>query len=411
MANNVYIGSRYVPIFDGDWVNNKTYEALTIVTYGNNSYTSKIPVPLNTPPTGQSTDPYWALTGNYNGQIADLQTQIDNAVDAIDDLSANLDLLKYGDIIIMSDSYGYSPSIPEAWTGKLRALLPNTCYIINGGGQGFGTTPSLTNTLINNASSIAHPEKVGLIIVGCGYNDRVPVSSVPSGMQAFCTYAAQQYPNAKVLIAFIPLSTTGSYTQAFRTQVLPVYKKTAAQISNCAFIHGSEFLFINYKNMQSDGIHPNPDGGSDIAWGIHNYLVSGTAGYCGIDHQIDQTLTSSGPHSTAYTDKVFRCMVQDGMMEILINGTIGLSYSNAQAPLAWIEIGTITGDGFMNGCVKEYSSCIIPCQIYTINNEYVTGACWLGVQDKKVYAKPAGTVNFTKLQIPSGVYKIPTLMC
>lgn len=79
MPNNVYIGSRYVPIFKGAWNNIDSYESLSIVEHGNNSYTSKRPVPLNTPPTtGDENDPYWALTGNYNGQIANLQQQTNN---------------------------------------------------------------------------------------------------------------------------------------------------------------------------------------------------------------------------------------------------------------------------------------------------------------------------------------------
>ena len=73
MPNNVYVGSRYVPLFAGAWDNSVTYEPLTIVEYGNNSYTSKKPVLAGTLPT--DTD-YWALTGNYNGQISNLQNQI-----------------------------------------------------------------------------------------------------------------------------------------------------------------------------------------------------------------------------------------------------------------------------------------------------------------------------------------------
>lgn len=96
MANNVYIGNRYVPLFDGDWVNNKTYEPLTIVTYGNNSYTSKKPVPLNTPPTGQTSDPYWALTGNYNGQISAINQRIDDLVDGLKYDSIYFDVRKFG---------------------------------------------------------------------------------------------------------------------------------------------------------------------------------------------------------------------------------------------------------------------------------------------------------------------------
>ena len=77
MANNVYIGSRYVPIFDGDWDATKVYEPLTIVNYNGGSYTSKRTVTAGTLPTNTN---YWALTGNYNGQIAALQTQL-NATD------------------------------------------------------------------------------------------------------------------------------------------------------------------------------------------------------------------------------------------------------------------------------------------------------------------------------------------
>lgn len=81
MANNVYIGERYVPIFVGDWDSTMSYEPLMIVQYGNNTYTSKRPVPVGTLPT--DTD-YWALTGNYNGQIISLQNQVDTLNNSVD---------------------------------------------------------------------------------------------------------------------------------------------------------------------------------------------------------------------------------------------------------------------------------------------------------------------------------------
>ena len=92
MPNNVYIGSRYVPIFDGAWNNTKTYEPLTIVEYGNSSYTSKKSVPAGTLPTNTS---YWALTGNYNGQISNLQTQID-AIKSVTNAKTNPKYLTVG---------------------------------------------------------------------------------------------------------------------------------------------------------------------------------------------------------------------------------------------------------------------------------------------------------------------------
>lgn len=70
---NTYIGARYVPIFDGQWDNTKTYEPLVIVEYQGNSYTSKTYVPIGA--DINNTD-YWALTGNYNAQVEAYRQQV-----------------------------------------------------------------------------------------------------------------------------------------------------------------------------------------------------------------------------------------------------------------------------------------------------------------------------------------------
>lgn len=89
--NNVYIGARYVPKFDGDYDSTKTYEPLTIVNWGGASYTSKRTVPAGILPSDNN---YWAMTGNYNGQIAHLQQEIDAHdihLDAINNSIANIE--------------------------------------------------------------------------------------------------------------------------------------------------------------------------------------------------------------------------------------------------------------------------------------------------------------------------------
>lgn len=65
-----YVGARYVPKFASpvEWAADTSYEALTIVTYNNSSYTSKIPVPATVGNPADNPD-YWALTGNYNAQV------------------------------------------------------------------------------------------------------------------------------------------------------------------------------------------------------------------------------------------------------------------------------------------------------------------------------------------------------
>lgn len=75
MATRQYIGARYVPKFADpvEWVKEKSYEALTIVTYLNNSYTSKKSVPVNTEITDTN---YWVITGNYNAQVEQYRQEV-----------------------------------------------------------------------------------------------------------------------------------------------------------------------------------------------------------------------------------------------------------------------------------------------------------------------------------------------
>ena len=87
--DNIYIGARYVPIFDGEYSNSKAYEPLTIVQYLGNSYTSKTYVPIGVTPTNET---YWVLTGNFNAQISQLQETVDgfNArISEAEDLAEN----------------------------------------------------------------------------------------------------------------------------------------------------------------------------------------------------------------------------------------------------------------------------------------------------------------------------------
>ena len=75
-VNQTYTGMRYVPIIgrrgesSAAWDNSEPYEPLTIVTYNNESYTSRQFVPAAADIA--DTD-YWVKTGAYNAQIVALQ--------------------------------------------------------------------------------------------------------------------------------------------------------------------------------------------------------------------------------------------------------------------------------------------------------------------------------------------------
>lgn len=72
LINRQYVGARYVPKIVGEWNKALQYEALSVVTYMGNSFTSKVPVPANV--EINNTD-YWVNTGNYNAQVEEYRKE------------------------------------------------------------------------------------------------------------------------------------------------------------------------------------------------------------------------------------------------------------------------------------------------------------------------------------------------
>lgn len=162
MAVRQYIGARYVPKLEGEWTNNTEYEALTIVTYNNASYTSKIPVPAN---IGNPLDnpTYWVCTGNYNAQMAELQTnfsKIHNALDGFlisahegDDITdLILDGLQRGNITLDGKNYTIRPfTMPD-----FRQINGNgsVLTVVNDGTSEWAITVGNTRASANNGNTL-----------------------------------------------------------------------------------------------------------------------------------------------------------------------------------------------------------------------------------------------------------------
>jgi len=88
---NLYVGARYIPLFDGDWDAAKKYEPITVVVYQGNTYTSKTYVPAGVLPTN---DTYWALSANYNAQIEQLSQKVDTFDGRIKENAENIEANK-----------------------------------------------------------------------------------------------------------------------------------------------------------------------------------------------------------------------------------------------------------------------------------------------------------------------------
>lgn len=138
MGVTQYIGSRYVPLFadPAEWSSAKTYEPLTIVLHEGNSYTSKQFVPKGIQITNEA---YWALTGNFNGQVEayrrealqayelaqDAQDTADNAMTSIQDIMALTDLIYQANGAAKFLVNGY---VDELSCYVVGIKLPKICY-------------------------------------------------------------------------------------------------------------------------------------------------------------------------------------------------------------------------------------------------------------------------------------------
>ena len=296
MPNNVYIGSRYVPLFDGAWDNTKSYEPLTIVEYGNNSYTSKKPGPAGTLPTDTS---YWALTGNYNGQIASLQTQINvNASDISDIMNLiNREFMFFGDSY--GETYVRDGVTITGWFDRISGIMGVDPSKVHGqaiSGYGFCGASG-----VNRWYDLLSSESVNTSITDCcfigGTNDvaYAESSTLVTTIESTIALAKTKYPNARIWVGFCSLGSLDISTTK-RLSTMGAYSKESTK-HGAIFMDSLEYCLYNPNNYGS--AHPNNNGTIIMASAISSILKGGV--YENVIAPITPTNADSDPSITPNT--------------------------------------------------------------------------------------------------------------
>lgn len=157
--NNIYVGERYIPIYDGFWSNTKEYESLTIVTEpsSNSSYISRRPVPAGTPLTNSE---YWALqaTGNQDlddikTQLNTLQTQMTGVTDSVSQLAEKTDDLEAKDTTQDTNIASNTTNIGELTTelNEFKTSVNGSLTELQNADTGFNTRITELEAEISNA--------------------------------------------------------------------------------------------------------------------------------------------------------------------------------------------------------------------------------------------------------------------
>lgn len=204
LINRQYVGARYVPKVMGEWNKALQYEALSIVTYLGNSFTSKVPVPPNIDISNKT---YWVNTGNYNAQVeayrqetAQLQNNLNNEI--INRKNDSKD-----NILWIGDSYSvnYNHKLPNGVRDMLNA---KNWYEYSKGGAGFSGAwaGASFNDLIEQAKnemSASQKEMIKHVYIVGGANDSsFAWSELKSKVVSTVQNARNSFPNAQVCFIF-----------------------------------------------------------------------------------------------------------------------------------------------------------------------------------------------------------------
>ena len=277
MSVRQYIGARYVTkIYENtldpssaEWQASVNYEPLTMVTYNNGSYLSKKQVPASVGnPAANPT--YWVQTGFYNGQILNLQNQID-AINAEISLINPVDR-KY---IVVCDSYGQhlNANNNNFYVQAFNDLGITDYYDFHRGSSGFSQSGTLNflTVLTDNDTVITNKDEITDIIVAGGANDQGSNSDIATGISDFMTYVKANYPNAKVHIGHFTNSIEPAYAPYLTRSVLE-YKKCGAY--GASYIENSQYIMMRLSFFKSGAVHPSVDGVNALTKYFTEFILS-----------------------------------------------------------------------------------------------------------------------------------------
>lgn len=204
LINRQYVGARYVPKVMGEWNKALQYEALSIVTYSGNSFTSKVHVPANIDISNKN---YWVNTGNYNAQVEAYRQETAQLKNDLNSEIINRKNDSKDNILWIGDSYSvnYNHKLPNGVRDMLNA---KNWYEYSKGGAGFAGAwaGASFNDLIEQAKtemSASQKEMIKYVYIVGGANDSSFVwGDVKPKVISTVQNARNSFPNAQVCFIF-----------------------------------------------------------------------------------------------------------------------------------------------------------------------------------------------------------------
>lgn len=295
LINRQYVGARYVPKIMGEWNKALQYEALSVVTYMGNSFTSKVPVPANV--EINNTD-YWVNTGNYNAQVEEYRKETLETKQLANNINTDLLAFKKN----QTNTNNEINTKIDSTTNKINTKIDSTTSALNKLKNDVfdGDTPSVITVAkdggrfhtINEAITFAKKycsrnKRVTILIYGGVYKESIVLTKNPGidlvgiGMPEIITDAP--YPNGPAniygdtYIEGIYFHSIGADSYAFHLDgSTDTSCGTSVYVVNCKFVsnnqpalgcgctRGCQYTFINCLFYGTDGIYLHNEASANV---------------------------------------------------------------------------------------------------------------------------------------------------
>lgn len=265
LINRQYVGARYVPKIMGEWNKALQYEALSVVTYMGNSFTSKVHVPANIDISNQS---YWVNTGNYNAQVENYRKETAQLTNSLNDEIINRKNADKDNILWIGDSYSvnYNHKLPNGVRDMLNA---KNWYEYSKGGAGFAGAWAGANyndliELAKKEMSASQKEMIKYVYIVGGANDSsFSWSEVKSKVISTVKNARNSFPNAQVCFIFASCAYTTYMDLLTKT-------KNMCNDNLMPCIFAMPYYYLSGTFYNTDNLHYTED--------ATNYIISVISG-------------------------------------------------------------------------------------------------------------------------------------
>lgn len=292
LINRQYVGARYVPKIMGEWNKALQYEALSVVTYMGNSFTSKVPVPANV--EINNTD-YWVNTGNYNVQVEEYRKETLEAKQLANNTNADLQAFKKNQTNTNNEINNKIDLTTSALNKLKNAVFdgdtPSVITVAKNGGR-FHTI----NEAITFAKKYCNRNaRVTILIFGGVYRESIVLKKNPGidfvgiGMPEIISDApypdGPAYIYGDTYIEGIYFHSIGANSYAFHLDgSVDTSYGTSVYVVNCKFVsnnqpalgcgctRGCEYTFINCLFYGTDGIYLHNEASANVDKQLFNAI-------------------------------------------------------------------------------------------------------------------------------------------